>query len=181
MEKPDFEGSEDRNITQSEFSSKKNWKNDSMWSHVLAHLKHSDTQDELNSLERFWFVLAYLLLFALGLCSFGQLWPKRIRLDVFGRNKGTATVKEELALKKTSPEVVMVESKIAAAAATTATAAAMTSDIQKSLIHRTLDDRSKGMDDRIAKLEMKVNGLDDKLGNVQELLQHLIVSQQQRR
>jgi hypothetical protein len=105
----------------------------SVFFHVINHLTHPDNviKPELGGWERFWFVVAYIVLFALGLCSFGQCWPKRIRKDVFGRNKGTP-VKE----------------------------------IQK------LDDRK--LEERITKLEVNLNGMDEKLGKVQEMLQQLV-------
>lgn len=131
--------------------------------HVKDHLTNPDNvvKEELGGLERSWFVVAYVLLFGLGLCSFGQLWPKRIRKDVFGRNKGTATVKEETLNKKfESPADIN----------TITSAGRSRNDIHKSL--QKIDDTK--LEERIAKLEVNMQNMDAKLGNVQDLLQQLV-------
>lgn len=58
-------------------------------------LPHDDNKPKLSIWEKIAFFLLYLFLLLLGLCSFGQAWPKRIRKDVFGRNKRTVVLKKE--------------------------------------------------------------------------------------
>jgi hypothetical protein len=112
----------------------------SVFFHVQNHLNHPDNviKPELGGWERFWFVVAYIVLFALGLCSFGQCWPKCIRKDVFGRNKGTP-VKE----KTPKPESLSETKHPSPAAGDSGTI----HDIQKSI--QKLDDRK--VEERITK------------------------------
>ena len=61
------------------------------------HMKYPQDRDKpmLNAWEKFGFFLSYVLFFVLGLVSWGQAWPNRIRKDVFGRNKRTVVLKKE--------------------------------------------------------------------------------------
>ncbi|KAL3933210.1 MAG: hypothetical protein SGBAC_010496 [Bacillariaceae sp.] len=56
---------------------------------------HDDNKPILSACEKLGFWVSYLFLLLLGLCSFGQAWPNRIRKDVFGRNKGIVVPKKE--------------------------------------------------------------------------------------
>ncbi|CAJ1965696.1 unnamed protein product [Cylindrotheca closterium] len=64
---------------------------------VKHHLAkpHDVHKPDLTAWETFGFWVSYLFLLLLGLCSFGQAWPNRIRKDVFGRNKRTVVLKKE--------------------------------------------------------------------------------------